>query len=57
MTKVNCFLEKCVYCKDYTCARDEITLDDEHSCIGGCDDGWEFQPEEENEAEEDNNKS
>lgn len=47
MTKVNCFLEKCVYCKDYTCTRDEITLDDEHSCIGGCDDGWEL-----NEAEE-----
>ena len=47
MTKVNCFLEKCVYCKDYTCARDEITLDDEHSCIGGCDDGWELDEAEE----------
>lgn len=26
MTQINCYLEKCIYCKDYTCTRNEITL-------------------------------
>jgi len=26
-------------------------LDEEHYCIGGCDDGWEFPPEEDDEDE------
>ena len=49
MTVVNCFLDKCVHNKDNVCTRDTIMLDDEHYCIGGCDDGWEFPPEEEDE--------
>jgi len=43
MTKINCFLDKCIYCKDYVCTKDEITLDEEHMCYGGCDEGWAFQ--------------
>lgn len=39
MTTVNCYLEECIYCKDNICTKDTIEL-------GGCDDGWEF-PEEE----------
>lgn len=51
MTVVNCFLEKCTYNKDNICTRDAIMLDEEHYCIGGCDDGWEFPPEEDGEDE------
>jgi hypothetical protein len=46
MTTVNCYLEECIYCKDNICTKDTITLAEEHYGIGGCDDGWEF-PEEE----------
>ena len=49
MTKVNCFLEECIFNKDCECTRDEITLDEDHMCIGGCDDGWVFEEEEEEE--------
>ena len=43
MTKINCYLDKCIYCNDdYICTKDEITLDEEHMCYGGCDSGWEF---------------
>lgn len=48
MTKVNCFVEECNFCKDYVCTNTEITLNDEHSCYGGCDNGWDI-PEEEDE--------
>lgn len=51
MTVVNCFLEKCTYNKDNVCTKDTIMLDDEYFCIGGCDDGWEFPPEEDDEDE------
>ena len=51
MTVVNCFLEKCTHNKDNICTRDAIMLDEEHYCIGGCDDGWEFPPEEDDEDE------
>ena len=47
MTQVNCYLEKCAYNKDNICTRDVIVLHEEHYCIGGCDYGWEFPPEEE----------
>lgn len=46
-TKVNCFLEKCEYNKNYICTKDEIILDEEHSCVGGCDDGWEIKEDDE----------
>ena len=52
MTQINCLLEKCIWNKDTICTKDVITLDEEHYCIGGCDEGWEFT-EEEDEAEED----
>ena len=51
MTTVSCLLEKCIYNKDAICTKDTITLSDDHYCIGGCDDGWEFPPEEEDEEE------
>ena len=51
MTTVNCLLEKCIYNKDTICTKDEITLSDDHYCIGGCDEGWKFPPEEEDEEE------
>ena len=51
MTTVYCFLEECIHCKNNTCTKDTITLDDEHYCIDGCDEGWEFPPEEEDEDE------
>lgn len=47
MTKVTCYLEECVHNKDCICTKDEITLDSEHYCVGGCDDGWEIPEEEE----------
>ena len=47
MTTVSCLLEKCIYNKDTICTKDTISLSDEHYCIGGCDEGWEFPPEEE----------
>ena len=51
VTTVSCLLEKCIYNKDAICTKDTITLSDDHYCIGGCDDGWEFPPEEEDEEE------
>lgn len=53
MTMVNCLLEQCVHNKDTVCAKDTITLSDDHYCIGGCDEGWEFPPEDEDEDEDD----
>jgi hypothetical protein len=47
MTKVNSYLEECVHNKDMVCTKDAITLDSEHYCIGGCDDGWEIPEEDE----------
>ena len=40
MTKVICWQEDCHFNKDGFCAREKIELYDEHSCDGGCDDGW-----------------
>ena len=50
MTEVNCFLEECVHNKNNICTKDVIYLEDEHSCEGGCDEGWDI-PEEEEEDE------
>lgn len=48
MTIVNCYLESCKYCSsDYVCTRREITLAEEHYCVGGCDCGWVIPEEEE----------
>lgn len=53
MTTVSCLLETCIYNRDTICTKDTITLSDDHYCTGGCDEGWEFPPEEdEDEAEE-----
>lgn len=49
MTKVNCNLEVCIYCVDNVCTKDEIHLYEEHFCCGGCDDGWEFEEDEDDE--------
>lgn len=44
MTNVICYMEDCAYCReDCVCTKDEITLDSEHLCDGGCDDGWEVK--------------
>lgn len=51
MAKVNCLLEECIYNIETICTKDEITLSDEHSCCGGCDDGWEFANEEDEDDE------
>lgn len=50
MPTVCCLLHECIYCNDCECTYDgEITLYDEHSCCGGCDEGWVFPPEDEEE--------
>lgn len=49
MTKVCCSLEKCIYNKDGICMNTEIYLDHEHYCCGGCDEGWKFEEEDEDE--------
>ena len=55
MTMVRCNLEKCTKClwdKDlnsFICSAGEIELDNDHCCSGGCDSGWEFTDEEEEE--------
>lgn len=49
MVKVNCFLETCVYNLNCECTNTEITLDEDHVCFGGCDDGWGFIAEDEDE--------
>lgn len=46
LTKVNCFLDICEYNQNHICTKDEITLDKEHSCTGGCDYGWEIKDED-----------
>ena len=46
MTTVYCLLEECMYNEDAICTKDEITLDAEHYCDGGCDNGWELKGEE-----------
>lgn len=51
MAKVNCLLEECIYNIETICTKDEITLYDEHPCCGGCDDGWEFANEEDEDDE------
>lgn len=45
-TVVNCLLDKCEYNRDCFCTREEITLSEEHYCIGGCDDGWKIKEED-----------
>ena len=47
-TIVNCYLHACKYLdqEECVCTKDEITLEEEHYCEGGCDDGWEFDEEE-----------
>lgn len=53
MTRVRCDLKKCTKCQwdeyecSYICTADEIELDEDHCCCGGCDSGWEFPEEEE----------
>ena len=49
MTEVFCFLDKCIHNKDNICTKDAIVLDEEHSCEGGCDDGWDIPEEKEDE--------
>lgn len=45
-TKVTCFLDDCFFCDgENICQRGDITLDEEHSCCGGCDDGWSLPDE------------
>lgn len=46
-TVVNCFLDKCEYNRGCICTRSEIILDEEHSCVGGCDNGWEIKEDDE----------
>ena len=45
-TTVECMLEVCKYNKNCRCTNKKIELAEEHYCCGGCDDGWVF-PEEE----------
>lgn len=45
-TVVNCLLDKCDYNQDCICTREEITLSEEHYCVGGCDDGWKIKEED-----------
>ncbi len=50
-TTVHCYLSKCIH-QDHEkciCLKDDISLDEDHSCVGGCDEGWEFEEEEDNE--------
>lgn len=55
MTRVRCNLEKCTKCQwdedlnAFICTADEIELDEDHYCAGGCDAGWEFSDAEEEE--------
>lgn len=50
MPIVTCLLEKCLHNADGVCNYEGvIVLEDEHMCIGGCDDGWVFPPEDEEE--------
>ena len=49
MTKVNCLLTTCLKNLNCICTAEEITLNDEHDCCGGCDEGWEWPEEEEDE--------
>ena len=46
-TIVCCELEECNYNKRGYCTREKIFLDANHYCDGGCDEGWEIEPEEE----------
>lgn len=47
MTKVNCLLTTCLKNISCICTAEEITLDAEHYCCGGCDEGWEWPKEDE----------
>lgn len=55
MTRVRCNLEECAHCQwddylnSFICDAEEIELDEDHYCCGGCDVGWEFADEEEEE--------
>lgn len=49
MTTVGCGLETCIYNKDGICTKEMIYLSEDHYCIGGCDDGWEFKYDDEDE--------
>ena len=55
MTDVICLLERCIYNAATHCVKSEIILDEEHSCIGGCDDGWFFYDDEDDEDDERSN--
>lgn len=55
MTTVRCGLEKCTKCQwdeelnSFVCTAEEIELGDVHWCYGGCDIGWVFPEQEEEE--------
>lgn len=55
MTRIRCNLEKCNHCQwdddlnSFVCDADEIELYEDHFCVGGCDIGWVFPEEEEEE--------
>ena len=50
-TKVTCMLENCKFCdsENQICTNEKIYLADDHYCIGGCDDGWEIDEQDEDE--------
>lgn len=50
-TTVHCYLEDCIKRdpKEGICLAEDISLGEEHWCNGGCDEGWEFPEEEEEE--------
>lgn len=50
-TRVNCYLTDCLKNEDCICTAEEITLEEEHMCDGGCDEGWKM-PREYYEEEE-----
>ena len=52
MTEVNCDLSVCLLNKDGVCTAKTIWLDEEHFCCGGCDVGWVF-PEDDEDDETD----
>ena len=49
MTTVYCYLKECLKRdpEKCSCLAQEISLDEEHSCCGGCDEGWVFAENEE----------
>lgn len=47
MTTVMCGIDKCKNNVDGLCIAKYIYLSEDHSCDGGCDDGWVFDEKEE----------